>query len=173
MLYSEGILEYMLTYPPEYECGKVNNNSDSGPTFKSTGTNTTRSDRPRGKKRSRVGSSRRNLPPTQCSRREEADSQAGPSNTQPSRPPSSSQDPIQPSRRDSLGSRGSRDSQDSRGSGGSGGNRNPRGHNRHQEDRQRERTPLWERRCRNCNCIANNHARYCYKCASPLDGGRR
>ena len=49
---SEGILEYMLTYPPEFECGVVNNNSDSGPTTKSTGTNTTRSDRTGAKERS-------------------------------------------------------------------------------------------------------------------------
>ena len=64
-LHSEGIHEYMLTYPAEYEfSGKVNNNSDYGPTFKSTGTNTTRSDRPRGKKRSREESSRRSHPPS-------------------------------------------------------------------------------------------------------------
>ena len=51
-LHSKGMHEYVLTYPAEYDfSGNVNNNSDS-PTFKSTGTNTTRSDRPRGKKRS-------------------------------------------------------------------------------------------------------------------------
>ena len=25
----------------------------------------------------------------------------------------------------------------------------------------------------NCNCIVTDHARYCYNCASPLDGERR
>ena len=78
-LHSEGVLEYELTYPPDFECGKVNKNSHGGPTFKSTGTSTTVSgDWPRGKKRSRGESSRRNEPPPQRSRREEAEPQAGP-----------------------------------------------------------------------------------------------
>ena len=32
---------------------------------------------------------------------------------------------------------------------------------------------LRERHCHSCNCIAESHARYCYNCARPLDGGRR
>ena len=40
-LQSEGVLEYELTYPPEFEWGKVDKSSDGGPTFKSIGTNTT------------------------------------------------------------------------------------------------------------------------------------
>ena len=87
-LQSEGVLEYELTYPPEFECGKVSKSSHGGSTFKSTGTNTTISgDWTRGKKRSRGESSRRNEPPPQRSRREETEPQAGPSNEEPPRPP--------------------------------------------------------------------------------------
>ena len=76
-VHSKGILEYILTYPPNFKIGALNNNSDSiGTTSKST--NTTRSDRPSGKKRSREESSRRNHPPSQRFRREEADSSASP-----------------------------------------------------------------------------------------------
>ena len=170
-LQSEGVLEYELTYPPEFECGKVSKDSHGGPTFKSTETNTTLSgDWPRGRKRSRGESSRMNEPPPQRSRREETEPQPGPSNVQP---PPGPQDPNPTSRRDSVGSQGSRVSRDSRGHRGSRGSRNPRGQHRHHEDRRRERSPPRERRCRNCNCIAHSHARYCYNCARPFDGGRR
>ena len=173
-LQSEGVLEYELTYPPEFECGKVDKSSDGVPTFKSIGTNTTLSgDCTKGKKRSRGESSRRNDPPPQRSRREETEPQPGPSNEEPPRPPSTGpQDPDPPTRRDSVGSQRSRGSRDSRGHRGSRGSRNPRGHHRN-EDRRRERSPPRERRCRSCNCIAESHARYCYNCARPLDGGRR
>ena len=174
-LQSEGVLEYELTYPPEFECGKVSKDSHGGPTFKSTGTNTTISgDWTRDKKRSRGESSRRNEPPPQRSRREETEPQAGPSDDQPPCPPSTGpQDPNPTSRRDSVGSQVFRVSRDSRGHRGSRGSRNPRGQPRHQEDRRRERSPPRERRCRSCNCRAESHARYCYNCARPFDGGRR
>ena len=58
-LESEGVLEYELTYPPEFECGKVDKGSDGGPTFKSIGINTTLSGEvSKGKKRTITESSR-------------------------------------------------------------------------------------------------------------------
>ena len=174
MLACEGVLEYELTYPPGFECGKVDKASDGGPTFKSIGVNTTLSgDDSKGRKRSRTESSRRTEPPPQRSRREEPESQPGPSNEEPPRPPPvGRQVPDPPARRDSVGSQRSRGSQDWRGHRGSRGSRNSRGQQR-QENRRRERPPPRERRCRSCNCIAEFHARYCYNCARPLDGGRR
>ena len=106
MLASEGVLEYELTYPPEFECGKVDKASDGGPTFKSIGINTTLSGEvSKGTKRTRTESSRRTEPPPQRSRREEPTNQPGPSNNEPPRPPSNGQQvPDPPARRDSVGS---------------------------------------------------------------------
>ena len=172
-LQSEGVLEYELTYPPEFECGKVDESSDGGPTFKSIGINTTLSGEvSKGTKRTRTESSRRTEPPSQRSRREEPNNQPGPSNNVPPRPHSHGQQvPDPPARRDSVGSQRSRGSRGWSSHRGSRGSRNSGGQ-RH-EERRRERTPPRERRCRSCNCRASSHARYCYNCARPFDGGRR
>ena len=172
-LQSEGVLEYELTYPPDFECGKVDKASDGGPTFKSIGVNTAISGGDsKGRKRLRTESSRRTESTPQRPRREEPEPQPGPSNENPPPPPVGQQVPDPPARRDSVGSQRSRGSQDWRGHRGSRGSRNSRGQQRH-ETRRRERTPPREKRCRSCNCRAESHARYCYNCARPFDGGRR